>query len=64
MNTNKLLGSLLGAVMALLLSASSAQAQGRGHENDSAPEFGVAAIGTVVVLLAGGGILVARRRRR
>ncbi|HEX9574357.1 MAG TPA: LPXTG cell wall anchor domain-containing protein [Myxococcales bacterium] len=48
----------------MLLAATAALGQGKGHENDSAPEFGVAAVGTVAVLLVGGGVLVARRRRR
>ncbi len=51
-------------LIAMLLAATAALGQGKGHENDSAPEFGVAAVGTVAVLLVGGGVLVARRRRR
>jgi hypothetical protein len=50
-------------LIAMLLAVTPALGQGNGHENDSAPEFGVAAVGTVAVLLAGGGVLVARRRR-
>lgn len=54
------------SMMALLLMAAPALAWDRGHphRHRSAPEFGAAAVGTVVALLAGGGVLLARRRRR
>ena len=52
------------SLVAMILAATPALGQGKGHENDSAPEFGVAAVGAVAALLVGGGVLVARRRRR